>query len=46
MTALQIRIMIRACKIRVSGGEALEDVLGSYSALSEEDKSRIRQGMR
>lgn len=42
MTAIKLKIMISAVKIRMKAGEALEDILTSYTALAEEDKESIR----
>ena len=38
-------IMTRACRIRIQRGEALEDVLESYPALTEDDKTYIRAAL-
>ena len=42
MTALKLRIMVKACKIRIDNGETLDEVLNSYTALSDADKAQIR----
>lgn len=43
MSGIKLKIMVKACKIRMEAGEDLEDILASYPALSEEDKEQIRQ---
>ena len=42
MTAIKLRIMVKACRIRVQNGETLDDVLDSYASLSDTDKAQIR----
>ena len=42
MTAIKLKIMVRACKIRIEAGEALDDVLATYPALTEDDREQIR----
>ena len=42
MTGIKLKIMISAVKIRMKAGEALEDILSSYTALTDEDKESIR----
>lgn len=42
MTAIKLRIMVRACKIRMDAGEALDDILASYPALNDADRKQIR----
>ena len=42
MTAIKLKIMISAVKIRMKAGEALEDIMTSYTALTDEDKESIR----
>lgn len=41
---IRLIIMMRACCIRMQRGETLEDILSSYPALTEDDKSQIRSG--
>jgi hypothetical protein len=43
VTELKLKIMLRACKIRVANGEPLEDVLSAYAALTDNDKAYIRE---
>ena len=43
MTAVKLKIMVKACKLRMAVGEDLEDILASYPALTEQDKEQIRQ---
>lgn len=42
MSELRLKIMVNACRIRVLGGEDLEEVLDSYPKLTENDKEYIR----
>lgn len=39
----KLQIMVMAVRIRVKIGEELEDILGSYAGLTEEDKEAIRK---
>lgn len=41
MTA-KLRIIIRACQIRIDNGEELDEILKSYPALSEEEIAEIK----
>lgn len=42
MTGIKLKIMVSAVKIRMKAGESLEEILQSYTALSDEDKESIR----
>ena len=42
MTAIKFKIMISAVKIRMKAGEAMEDILASYTALTDEDREAIK----
>lgn len=42
MTKTLLHIYVRVILRRVRGGEDLEEVLNSYTALTEEDKEEIR----
>ena len=42
MTAIKLKIMISAVKIRMKAGENLKDILAGYTALTDEDKESIR----
>lgn len=42
MTAIKLRIMVRACRLRMAAGEALDDILTTYPALNDVDKAQIR----
>ena len=44
MSAVKLKIMVKACKLRMAAGEDLEDILASYPALTEEDKDQIHEG--
>ncbi len=39
--SLKIRIMVKAVKIRMDRGESLEEILGSYPRLTEDEKATI-----
>lgn len=42
MTGIKLKIMVSAVKIRMKSGESLEEILQSYTALTDEDKESIR----
>lgn len=42
MTAIKMKIMVNATKIRMKNGEMLDEILKSYTALSDEDRKKIR----
>ncbi len=42
MNAIKLRIMVRACKLRMATGELLDDILAAYPALTEADCAQIR----
>lgn len=43
MSPLQLKIIFNACKIRVSRGEDIDDVLDSYEKLTPEEKEQLRE---
>ena len=45
MSAIKLKIMVKAVRIRLANGEELEDILASYPALTEEDKQQIRDAL-
>ena len=45
MSELQLRIMVRAFRIRVAGGETFEEIAQDYPALAEDDVQAIRQAL-
>ena len=45
LNALKLRIMVRAFKIRIAGGEAFADIAADYPALTEDDLAAIRDAM-
>ena len=45
MNAMQLKIVLRAVKIRMAAGEELEDILASYTKLTEEDIKFIRENI-
>ena len=42
MTGIKLKIMVSAVKIRMKAGESLEEILDSYTALTDQDKESIR----
>lgn len=42
MTAIKLKIMVRACRLRMVAGEALNDILNTYPALTYADREQIR----
>ena len=45
LSALKLRIMVRAFKIRIANGEAFEDIAADYPALTVYDLVAIREAM-
>lgn len=45
LSALKLRIMIRAFKIRIENGEVFEDIAADYPALTIDDLELIRDGL-
>lgn len=45
MSTAMLNIFVRAVKRRMEKGEDLEEILASYTKLSEEDKEQIRQAV-
>lgn len=45
MNAMQLKIILRAVKIRMAAGEELEDILASYTKLTEEDIKYIKENI-
>ena len=43
MNAIQLKIILRAVKIRMAAGEELEDILASYTKLTEEEIEEIKK---
>lgn len=43
MTAIKMKIMVNAVKIRMRNGELLDDILESYTALTEDERRNIRE---
>ncbi len=39
---IKLIIMARACRIRMQRGELLEDIMASYTVLTEDDKAQLR----
>jgi len=42
MTPIKLKIMVKATELRMGKGEALEDILMGWPALTEADKAQIR----
>ena len=42
MTPIKLKIMVKATELRMGKGEALEDILTGWPALTESDKAQIR----
>ena len=45
LSALKLRIMVRAFRIRIAGGEAFEDIADDYPALTTDDLEAIRDAI-
>lgn len=45
MSSILLRIFVRVVSRRMSDGEALEDILAEYKALSEEDKNQVKEAI-
>lgn len=43
MTSIQLKIILKAVKIRLSQGEELGDILRSYTKLTDKDVEKIKQ---
>ena len=41
LNPLKLRIMVRAFRIRIAGGEAIEDIAADYPALTVDDLAAI-----
>lgn len=45
LNALKLRIMVRAFRIRIAGGEAFEDIAADYPALTTDDLAAIQEAL-
>ena len=45
LNSLKLKIMVRAFKIRIGGGEAFEDIAADYPALTTDDLEAIRAAL-
>ena len=45
LNSLKLRIMVRAFRIRIAGGDAFEDIAADYPALTIEDLEAIRESL-
>ena len=45
LSALKLRIMVRAFKIRIANGETFEDIAADYPALTTDDLEAIREAL-
>lgn len=43
LSTLKLRIMVRAFRIRITTGEAFEDIAADYPALTTDDLGAIRE---
>ena len=45
LSALKLKIMIRAFRIRIKNGESFEDIAADYPALTTDDLASIREAL-
>ena len=45
LSALKLRIMVRAFRIRIANGETFEDTAADYPALTTDDLEAIREAL-
>lgn len=45
LNALKLKIMVRAFKIRIKGGESFEDIAADYPVLTTDDLEAIREAL-
>lgn len=45
LSALKLKIMVRAFRIRIKNGESFEDIATDYPALEAEDLEAIREAL-
>ena len=45
LNPLKLRIMVRAFKIRIAGGEAFDGIAADYPALTTDDLEAIRNAL-
>jgi len=45
LSQAKLNIFIRVIKRKMENGEELEDILASYTALTEEEKEQIREAV-
>lgn len=45
LNTIRLRIMVRAFRIRIAGGETFEDISASYPALTGDDMVAIREAL-
>lgn len=45
LSALKLRIMVRAFRIRIANGESFEDIAAGYPALTTDDLEAIREAL-
>lgn len=46
LSALKLKIMVRAFKIRIKNGEIFEDIAADYPALTANDLEAIREELK
>lgn len=45
LSGAKLKIIVRGVKIKVQRGENLEEILGGYENLTEEEKQQVRDGV-
>lgn len=45
LNTIKLRIMVRAFRIRIAGGETFEEIAASYPALTGDDMGAIREAL-
>lgn len=45
LSALKLKIMVRAFRIHIKNGEAFEDIAADYPALTTDDLEAIREAL-
>lgn len=46
LSSIQKTIMLKAIRIRMSKGETIDEVLNSYTKLTDEDKKEIKETLK
>lgn len=45
ISGIKLKIMVRAFRIRIKNGEAFEDIVADYPALTTDDMEAIREAL-